>query len=296
MRHLIILGVIGGLIGACGNETNVRTTPSGYDYEFLHDEPGPVVEPGQIVHFWTTVLMGPDSLLYSSRANGGKPMTLQIPVDAQRRADDIAPVQDVLSYASVGDSVRLVYPVDSLQNKVPGVPEGSSLNYDLVVVQIMSVEEYQEYLKRDSQPSSSGEEDKNWEQIVGDSVRSYHARYVSGELDDRIVRTASGLGYIMTEAGEPGTRAVEGDLVKAHYYGVLAESGAPFDNSLGRNQTFDFTLGAREAIDGWDEMFRLLNKNGSAIIFVPSDLAYGSQGYGAIPPDADLIFFVYRVE
>jgi len=38
-----------------------------------------------------------------------------------------------------------------------------------------------------------------------------------------------------------------------HYTGRLAETGRKFDLSLDRNRAFDFMLGVRKVIQGWDK-------------------------------------------
>src|SRR5882724_7238027 len=63
--------------------------------------------------------------------------------------------------------------------------------------------------------------------------------------------TASGLQYWDVKTGS-GTEATPGKTVSVHYTGWLTD-GTKFDSSRDRNEPFQFTLGARRVILGWDE-------------------------------------------
>ncbi len=104
------------------------------------------------------------------------------------------------------------------------------------------------------------------------------------------VTTASGLQYIEEVAGT-GPQAEAGMLVSVHYTGTL-ESGEVFDASYQRGEPFQFMLGAGRVIAGWDEGIALMKVGGRARLIIPSELGYGAQGAGSIPPNATLIFDV----
>ena len=65
------------------------------------------------------------------------------------------------------------------------------------------------------------------------------------------ITTASGLIYEDTVTGA-GAEAKAGDHVVVHYTGWLT-NGSKFDSSKDRNDPFDFPLGQRHVISGWDE-------------------------------------------
>ena len=93
------------------------------------------------------------------------------------------------------------------------------------------------------------------------------------------------------EAGE-GEEAKEGHTVSVHYTGTF-EDGTKFDSSLDRNQPFSFNLGGGMVIKGWDLGVLGMKVGGKRKLSIPSELAYGSRGAGAIiPPNANLIFEV----
>ncbi|ETO27086.1 hypothetical protein RFI_10044 [Reticulomyxa filosa] len=68
-----------------------------------------------------------------------------------------------------------------------------------------------------------------------------------------------------------------------------------------RNAPFDFVIGKREVIRGWDEGILKMTLGEKALLQISSDYAYGSQGRPnlstpgeqyAIPPNSDLLFEV----
>ena len=81
-----------------------------------------------------------------------------------------------------------------------------------------------------------------------------------------------------------------------HYAGWLSDNGAKgrkFDSSVDRGQPFQFTLGARQVIAGWDEGVVGMRVGGKRTLVIPPELGYGARGAGGvIPPNATLIFDV----
>ena len=103
--------------------------------------------------------------------------------------------------------------------------------------------------------------------------------------------TPSGLEYIELVEGS-GETARPGSRVSVHYTGWLTD-GTKFDSSLNRRQPFEFALGAKQVISGWDEGVAGMRVGGKRRLIVPPDLGYGARGAGGvIPPNATLIFDV----
>ncbi|NJO91314.1 MAG: peptidylprolyl isomerase, partial [Chloroflexia bacterium] len=81
-----------------------------------------------------------------------------------------------------------------------------------------------------------------------------------------------------------------------HYTGSLI-NGEIFDSSYNRNKPFAFKLGAKEVIDGWEEGFSYMKKGGKARFIIPSELAYGKEGFSTIiPPYSSLLFEVELID
>lgn len=105
------------------------------------------------------------------------------------------------------------------------------------------------------------------------------------------ITTASGLVIEEVLVGE-GAEARAGQMVSVHYTGWLTD-GTKFDSSKDRNEPFEFPLGARHVIAGWDEGVQGMKIGGTRKLTIPPQLGYGARGAGGvIPPNATLVFEV----
>ena len=103
--------------------------------------------------------------------------------------------------------------------------------------------------------------------------------------------TASGLVIEEITVGDGATAEV-GQTVSVHYTGWLTD-GQKFDSSLDRNEAFEFPLGKRWVIAGWDEGVQGMRVGGIRKLTIPPQLGYGARGAGGvIPPNATLVFEV----
>ena len=99
---------------------------------------------------------------------------------------------------------------------------------------------------------------------------------------------ASGLQYEVLVRGDGAKPSAE-DHVRTHYHGTLID-GTVFDSSYERGQPAEFPVGG--VIAGWVEALQLMNAGSKWRLHVPSELAYGGQAVGSIPPHSVLVFDV----
>ncbi len=101
-----------------------------------------------------------------------------------------------------------------------------------------------------------------------------------------IQTTSSGLMYEIIKAGDPAVRATnDADQVVVKYVGSLRD-GTVFDS----NDSISIPL--NRVIAGWTEGMKLVGKGGEIVLWIPSDLGYGTQQQGAIPGNSALKFEV----
>jgi FKBP-type peptidyl-prolyl cis-trans isomerase len=103
----------------------------------------------------------------------------------------------------------------------------------------------------------------------------------------------SGLQYKVITEGKGKTPKAT-DTVTVQYRGTLVD-GTEFDSSYKRGQPATFPVGG--VIKGWTEALQHMKEGSKWQLFIPSDLAYGSNGTqgGPIGPNAALIFEVELV-
>ena len=105
---------------------------------------------------------------------------------------------------------------------------------------------------------------------------------------DGVITTESGLQYLILSEGR-GKNPTLNDNVTVHYHGTLID-GTIFDSSVDRKQPATFPLNG--VIPGWQEALQMMSVGSKWKIFIPSELAYGESGAGAIGPNSTLIFEV----
>ena len=105
-----------------------------------------------------------------------------------------------------------------------------------------------------------------------------------------VVTTASGLQYkINKKSNIKANPPKPTQKVRVNYHGVFID-GKKFDSSYERGQDISFPLNG--VIKGWTEGVGLMRPCDAWTFYIPSDLAYGDNGRGSIPPKTPLIFHV----
>ena len=103
---------------------------------------------------------------------------------------------------------------------------------------------------------------------------------------DRVKTTKSGLQYRVLRSGD-GRSPSANDTVVTHYKGNMID-GTVFDSSYRRGEPATFRVTG--VIKGWTEALQLMHVGDKWQLVIPADLAYGTSGKGAIPPNTVLIF------
>jgi len=102
----------------------------------------------------------------------------------------------------------------------------------------------------------------------------------------------SGLQYeVLTDSNGP--RPSLDDRVQMNYEGRLTD-GYLFDSTFEYGRPLEVTVS--EVFSGWSEGLQLMTVGSTYKFYIPSEIAFGPEGYGPIPPYATLIFTVELLE
>lgn len=109
--------------------------------------------------------------------------------------------------------------------------------------------------------------------------------------------TISGVQYWDIKVGT-GKKAIPGFTLRVNYTGWYKKNKAEyviFDSSKAKGP-FQFDLGMRHVIKGWDEAIPGMHVGGIRQLVIPAEAAYGRDGSGKIPPNTPLIFEIELVD
>ncbi len=303
----ILCSALGAFVlSSCGSQSpypGYEQSPEGVYYKFYSKGDGKKkVEIGDYVTVKLIRRIGKDSIVYDSRKQNPNGGTVEYRLDKPTYPSS---PETGIAMMSVGDSASFYVFTDSLQKYMPNpdknqqLKAGLAIIFDIKVVSVRSKEEAEAEMKKKYEEFMAAENEKikMFKQQEPELLASY--------LKENKVTakpTKDGLYYVETLAGT-GPKAKVGSKVTVKYTGKFMD-GNIFDASDNHGgQPFEFTLGNKEVIPGWDEGLQLMKKGGKATLIVPSKLAYDSigiqdpkSGRYAIYPYTPLIFDVELVE
>jgi len=136
--------------------------------------------------------------------------------------------------------------------------------------------------------------------VDGNDVLDRTAEKEQDELNEALSKLESagynvdttdlGVYYIMNKIGT-GPLPQTSDTCYLIYTGFFL-NGVIFDTSANyfQDSIWKFNFQEVELIPGFNEGISILNKGAEAEVIIPSELAYGPEGYGDIPPYTPLVF------
>lgn len=242
-----------------------------------------------------------DSIVYNSYINNqGKPISIVLQPPSVK-----GDLVNGLTTMKEGDSTLFRLPLDTMairlnQPKPEWSKPGDYLSWTIKLVKIKTAEEValekkaQEDAMRQQQEAAAANAKA---QAATDDLLI--AEYLKNKGVTNFKKTESGLYYVIHQEGT-GEQPKSGQKVTVNYTGVNM-MGETFDSNVDPKfnhvQPFQFDLGMRNVIVGWDEGIALLRKGAKATLYIPSGMAYGPNARGPqIPANAVLIFDVELVD
>jgi FKBP-type peptidyl-prolyl cis-trans isomerase len=284
---IFIIAILVVLMSSC-NEKDFKTGETGYQYKIVRNGDGPLFENNNYILMYMDYYYEDDSLLFTWTEKN-IPVTLQYIDTIWERS---GPIYHGLKKLKVGDSAIFKVKCSDLYEVAfrGNIPYGLNPFSDITVeIGIMSMLEPAQFrlwkanlFKIKREEIQKRKEQQLLEDISLIDIYMEEQGLVGMELE-------SGIRYIIHEDGS-GKKPEKGDQVLIHFNGYLLD-GTQFDSSYDRNEPYEFTLGARSVISGWEESVAEMTLGSKITFYLPSELAYGERGLGEmVNPNTVVVF------
>ncbi len=277
------------MVTSCKKTDEILTTPQGVKYIYHLKTEGAKAEPDGVmeVHF----------KLYATDATSGKDTLVNDTYKTGQAMPAMVagtPFKDLTTMVSVGDSLTVFVPADSLKGQT-FAKAGTDVRYVVKFVSFTSKSAFEAKRKQEMQ----GQIDMvlAQRQKVSDSVRTTPLAAAEDKMIQKYIadkklkaeKHASGMYVVYENKGE-GDEMKSQDVVSVHYTGTLLD-GTKFDSSLDRGEPIKMPIMAAQVIEGWDVGIPLFKKGGKGKLIIPSYMGYGDKATGeAIKANSILIF------
>lgn len=264
-------------IYSCKNNESFNKTKSGLEYRFIvKNDTTKVPKEGDIVELVMNYTDEKDSLLFS---------TNEVPGAFRMQIKNIKSIEgsvdEGIAMMAEGDSA--VFYVDAFtffsKSKKAELPKyiesGSKLKFYIKLKKVLNYEEF--------------EEERRILRVNQESEELNLLKKYLENANINILPSPTGLYYIETFTGT-GRKPIAGKPVEIHYTGKFID-GKIFDSTYKKGQSFKYIYGVGQVISGMDEGVSQMKVGGKSTLVIPSNIAYGDNGYGElIPPYSTLIF------
>lgn len=256
-----------------------KETPNGFKYVVISSGDGVLPKKDQVVVFDYLLRDSKDSVWSDTYTHG---IPIAVPIADSSNIPNEKGMFQMFRMVSKGDSIRVSLPITRFFMEVVGRPapldadSSLTLSYFLKVKDIMEIDAYREY-------QMGLLENRRVKQVSKDAaaIEEYlSSNSITAQKD------SSGIMYVIHTA-KGGAKPTVDNCVEVSYKGALLADGKVFD----QQSRMAFPLD--QVIPGWQLAIPMLGIGDSATFYIPSGLAYRSEGaQGVIPPDAVLVFDV----
>ncbi|MDD2530241.1 MAG: FKBP-type peptidyl-prolyl cis-trans isomerase [Bacteroidales bacterium] len=211
-----------------------------------------------------------------------------------------------------GETCTFAFPKDSIEKLFGGnlPPYFKSGMYAFWTLQIDDIKTPQQQAEEEEEMRKKQEEQMKQQKHVSDSLSALEPGIIQKAIKDYGFenKLTNGIYFKKLSSSTSKETPKATDKVKVHYIGKFVD-GKLFDTSVesaakeariysqGRPyEPLPFTIGQGMMIKGFEEGVKMMQKGDKAIILLPSKMAYGERGQGAIAPSTPLIFELELVE
>ena len=129
--------------------------------------------------------------------------------------------------------------------------------------------------------------------VEGEANKAAGDAYLAKNAEmEGVKKLENGVQYSVITEGT-GAKPIATDKVKLHYHGTKVD-GTVFDSSVDKGQPITHSAGG--FVKGFNAAIQAMPVGSKWKVVIPSDLAYGMRGPGAIGPNATLIFEIVLLE
>jgi FKBP-type peptidyl-prolyl cis-trans isomerase len=276
------------------NHANVSTTivtqdeddgftksPDGLDYKLITKGTGTQTpKPGDLAEMHVKFRIGDTVMINTYEMNNQKPVTQQCQPPSMK-----GDLMEGLMRMKAGDSMVFRMLMDTLATRAKQPKPAWAKPGDYAVWEIKMVS-----VKTKAEAEAENAKKESAQIAIDDKILQ---DYFKSKKIKNVKKMPSGIYYTVLKPGA-GLSPRTGQKVSVNYTGQDLK-GQKFDSnvdpSFNHVEPFSFDLGKHNVIKGWDEAVAIMKKGMKATFYIPSSLAYGSNGAGAkIPANAILIF------
>ena len=294
MKYLIFISLISLLLLSCENEQ-----PSGYLELKLNNGFYVIVEKGEnqlqaaegFYILYSLLAVDENGTVFFDRRKEDMLMREQVRSDSFT-LKNLSPVSELIRMLSKGDSAILKLPL-SKEEKIDELSNSDTLIFHIRISKIMNEMQVIDNLRKKFElDKEQNARESNRYLEAREHLMSHIEKIEKGKYEFNQKLSPGGLKYYIIKDGE-GETPKRGQRVRFDYIALLEKNKKEIDNSFNREQSAELIAGARQEIPGLDEAIFLMNKNMTAIFFIPSEKAYGKSGKpGVVASGSDLIYFI----
>lgn len=275
------------------------TEKDAIEYTYIKEGSGKAAN-GDFLLYNLEITTATDSVVYS---------TLTQPFPGYLMANDsITPqngMDEIFLSLRKGDSINFQAPAKLIfsGNQPAPIKEDDIIKVKLGAYEVKTEAEmqafYEEVMKKEQEKSA-----ERAKTLLVEEAKTIDAYLAEKGLTAQ--KTENGLYYVIEKEGT-GEATTPGTTMYVNYAGYLL-NGTLFDTSipeiakanniLSEGRTYEplpVNVGMGQVIPGWDEGLMLLKKGSKAKFIIPSPLAYGENGAGALIPGNSILVFDVEV-
>lgn len=266
------------LISSCG-DTSYRRTDKGLQYKVIlsRNARRPALGDRMVLHLSYENSAGKE--IYNSSILGDD-FVLELTPPSFTGG-----IEEGFAMMGEGDSAHFLLPADSVFGKTfnlplpDGIKSGEQLLFKVKMKSVIPAQEHQSRMKALADSAALADAIAMNTYLKRNNITAHPVR--------------EGVYFIVFEEGK-GERPRSGDSVEVSYTATFLD-GSVFDASSGNGSNLRYVLGDGLRLKAWDEAIASLRPGGVCRLVLSSAEAFGTRGYGPVPPNTPVVYNINLV-